>query len=256
LRLNIVADFQSTGIATRNVGRFSALPIVPTPATPTISVALDKTSDRAINTRVPNAGAGALRVLGALINPSGASGVALMLVDLLTISGGLSGAVAGEQSTNLPTAALPRYTSGEGVQAAIIAHSGIGSGATTVTAVYTNQAGTGSRVTTANDIGGLARDPGALIRLPMQAGDTGVRSVDSINIAASTGTAGNLGIVMYKPLALFMANDVEGSNVIDCVSTGRMVGQCAEVLADACLSLIVIMPSAQAAFGVILLGED
>jgi hypothetical protein len=82
-----------------------------------------------------------------------------------------------------------------------------------------------------------------------------MRSVESINISATTGIAGDIGIVMYKPLAMFFANDVEGANIIDCVSTGRMAGQFNEVLDDACLSVFAIMPTQQAVSGAILLGE-
>jgi hypothetical protein len=48
---------------------------------------------------------------------------------------------------------------------------------------------------------------------------------------------------------------VEGANIIDCVSTGRMAGQFNEVLDDACLSVFAIMPTQQAVSGAILLGE-
>lgn len=255
LSANQGADFQSGAIASRNALRYSALSLLPTPATPTSSVACDKTSDRAINTFIADGGSGRLSVLGGRFNPSGTSGVMLMLVDILNISGGMSGIVTGSQTTGLPTAALTRYTDGVGVHAAIIGHVSIGATVTTVRATYTNQSGTGSRITTATEIGANYRDPGFLIRLPLQAGDTGMRSVEDINIVATTGTAGNIGIVMYKPLAMFFANDVERANIIDCVSTGRMVGQFNEVLDNACLSLFAVTPSAQAVSGAIILGE-
>lgn len=251
------ANFQGTAIGANNVTRLTDLSrsIVPAPANPTTSAAYSKASDRAINGLLSNAGAGRLSVLGGSLNQSSTSGVAFLLVDILNMSGGMSGTVTGTQTTGLPTAALTRYTSGVGVQAAVIGHAGIGTTATTFTATYTNQAGTGSQVTPAVNIGAAYRDAGFLRILPLADGDTGIRSVESINIVANTGIAGNIGIVMFKPLALFMANDVEGANVIDCVSTGRMVGQLNEVLNDACLSLFAFMPSVQAASGTIILSE-
>lgn len=257
LRSNIAADFQMSA-TTGAAARFAdcSRVFLPAPATPTTSVALSRTSDRATNGLVPNAGAGRLSILGARLNPAGAAGNAIMLVDMLNISGGMSGTTTGNQSTNLPTAALTRYTSGEGVCAAIIVHSQIGTTGTTVTASYTNQGGTGSRTSPAVVIGGTGfREAGILIRLPLQAGDTGIRSVESINIVATTGTAGNIGIVLFKPLALIFVNDVEGANVIDCISSGCMVGQFNEVLDDACLSVLVTSNVAQAVSGNILLGE-
>jgi hypothetical protein len=258
LRLNSAADFQMSGNAATAVARFSNLSrlFVPAPAAPTASVALDKDSVQAMNGTVPNAGAGQLSILAARLNPSGTSGVAVMLVDILNISGGLDATSTAAQTTNLPTAALTRYTSGVGVHAALVVHTQLGTAATTFTCSYTNQAGTPGQVSLASPIGGTGfREVGFLARIPLAAGDTGIRAVASVTLAASTTTIGNFGVILYKPLALILANDVEGANVIDCVSSGRMVGQLNEVLDDACLSCFGIMAANQAITGSILLGE-
>jgi hypothetical protein len=258
LRLNVAADFQQAAVAGFTAARLGDLSrtFVPTPAVPTTSVALDSGSDRAINGAVPNAGAGRLSILAGRINPGGASGVALMLVDILNISGGLNASLTTAQTTNLPTAALTRYTSGEGVHAALMVHATVGGTATTVTCSYTNQSGTSGQTTTATTFGGSGLTAaGTLVRLPLQAGDTGVQSVESVTLAGTTGTAGNFGVVLYKPLAFIFANDVEGANITDNVSTGRMVGQFNEVLDDACLSCFAVMAVAQTVSGAILLGE-
>lgn len=258
LRQNLAADFQTsvaTPVSTARFGDLSRI-LLPTPVTPTASVALSKSSDRAINSPVPNASAGRMSILGARVNPSGTAGVALMLVDMLNISGGLDATLATAQTTNLPTAALTRYTSGEGVHAALIVHATVGGTGVTVTASYTNQAGTPGRTTTAVIFGGSGQtSAGTMMRLALQAGDTGVRSVESVTLSATTGTAGNFGVVLYRPLAMMMVNDVEGANVLDNVSSGRMVGQFAEVANDACLSCFAVMASAQALAGAILLAE-
>lgn len=258
MRANAAADFQmsaSTGVATPRFANLSLL-FVPAPVTPTTSVAQDVTSNRAINGAIANAGSGRLSILGGRINPGGIGGVALMLVDILNISGGLDATVATAQTTNLPTAALTRYTSGEGVHAALVVHSSVGNTATTATVSYTNQAGTSGRTSTAVVFGGTGfREIGSLIRIPLQAGDTGVQSVESVTLAATSGTAGNFGVLLYKPLAFMFANDFEGANVIDCVSSGRMVGQLNEVLDDACLSGFAVMAQAQAVTGSVILGE-
>lgn len=258
-RANQGADFQmSASIASGQAARFldCSRVLLPAPAVPTTSVAYNKSSDRAINTFVPDAGTGRLSILGARLNPSGLSGVAVMVVDILNMSGGLNATVTTPQTTNLPTAALTRYTNGEGVHAALLLYSGIGGTATTATVEYTNSAGTGSRVSTAVTFGGTPLNTaGILIRIPLQAGDTGIRSVESVTLAATTGTAGNFGVVLYKPIAWILANDVEGANIADCVSTGRVLGQFNEVEDDACLSIFAIFPSAQAVNGSIILGE-
>lgn len=259
LRRAHAADFVTAGSGVGfAAGRFGDVSrvLLPTPATPTASVALDKTSDRAINSFVPNAITGRMSILGARLNPSGVGGVALMLVDMLNISGGLDATLTTAQTTNLPTAALTRYTSGAGVHAALVNHATVGGTAVTVTASYTNQAGTSGRTSTAVVFGGSGLTAaGALVRLPLMAGDTGVRSVESVTLSGTTGSAGNFGVVLYRPLAMVFANDVEGANLIDCVSTGRMVGQFAEVENDACLSCFATMAVTQALNGAILLAE-
>jgi hypothetical protein len=256
-RANQGADFQTNGAIAQSLrlGDCSRL-FLPTPATPTTSVAYNKNSDRAINTFVSNAGTGRLSILGGRINPNGAAGVAVFVVDILNMSGGLNATLTTPQTTNLPTAALTRYTDGEGVHAALICHTNIGGTATTVTVEYTNSAGTGSRVSTAMIFGGSGQSStGNMTRIPLQAGDTGMRSVESVTLAGTTGTAGNFGVVLYKPLAWILVNDVEGANVFDCVSTGRVLGQFNEVLDDACVSLFAIMNTAQSVGGAIILGE-
>lgn len=128
-----------------------------------------------------------------------------LLADRLSHQGGLSGAVGvSEQTTNLPTAALTRYTDGEGVWAIAEVYSALGATTTTFTARYTNQAGTGSQVSQADNIGGsLHGAANRSILIPLAAGDTGIRSVEGVTIAVTTGGAGNFGITLIKPLALF-----------------------------------------------------
>jgi hypothetical protein len=64
---------------------------------------------------IPDVASGRLSILGGRMNTAGAAGVCLLLVDLLNISGGLSRTVTTAQTTGLPTAALTRFTGGEGV---------------------------------------------------------------------------------------------------------------------------------------------
>jgi len=259
LEQNLSASFIVTAAAVpvnTRIGDVSRV-FLPNVATPTTSVALNKTSDRSMNSLVPDAAIGKrMSILGAQINMGAIPGAALMVIDMLVISGGLSGIVTTPQTTNLPTAALPRYTDGVGVHAALVIHLNLGATATTVTCSYTNQAGTPGRTTRAAAIGGSGLNgAGTLIRLSLQGADTGIRSVESVTLAGTTLSAGSFGVVLFKPLAMVMVNDMEGATSIDNVSSGRMVGQFAEVLDNACLSLFATMPSTQSVSGVILLGE-
>jgi hypothetical protein len=260
LQQNNTAEFQTPssglGFSVTRLGDLSRV-FIPAPANPTVSVALDKSSDRAINGFVPNAASGKrMAILGARVSGAITSGAMLMLVDILSISGGLNGTLTTPQTTNLPSAALPRYTSGEGVHAALLIYTSIGTTGTTFTCSYTNQAGTSGQTTPEMAIGTSGQNSaGTLIRLPLQSGDSGFRSIESVTLAATTGTAGNFGVILYRPLAMLMANDVEGASVIDSVSSGRMVGQFAEVLNDACLSSFAIFSTSQGVTASVLLAE-
>ena len=256
LKQNRVADFQmATGVVTllRLVAMWRTF--VPTPAIPTTSVATDKDSTIAIGP-IPESSTGSLCSLAGRLNVSGLSGAMMNLVDVLNHSGGLSGTVATEQTTNLPTAALTRYTSGEGVMIGLIIYTLIGATSTTVTVRYTNQAGTPNRVSTATTIGGTNyREVNRIIPIPLQAGDTGVRSVEGVTLAATTGTAGDFGVVLFKPLTLFALESTTGAMPLDNVSSGGIIGAYQSFDDNACLSCVAISNNSQTINGAILLAE-
>lgn len=256
LKLNRVADFQMSipvGTAFKPMAMWRLF--VPAPATPTTSTALDKTSPPAIGP-IPDSSTGKLCAIGARMSVSGLAGANVTLIDLLNHSGGLDATVATQQTTNLPTAALTRHTSGEGVMAAIIIYTQLGSTSTTLTAKYTNQNGTANQVTTAIPLGGTTnREINRLILLPLAAGDTGVRSVESVTLAASTGIAGNFGVVLFKPLTTFALENTAGAMPIDAISSGGMIGSFQEFDDDACLSCMAITATVQSINGAILLAE-
>lgn len=248
------ADWRATTGLTAQRMSFMSRAFVPTPAIPTTSVALDRTSAHSIGPIPPTDG-GRLTLLGARINPTGIGGAAVVVVDMLNISGGLVGNVATEQTTNLPTAALTRHTSGAGVMAGLVIHTAIGNTATTCTVNYTDQDGN-SATTTAMPIGSSAANAvGRLLQLPLAAGDTGVRAVSSVTLAATTGTAGNFGVCLFRPLAIISVNDFQGPAVIDAVTSGHWAEQLAEVHPDACLSIMGMAVNAQGLSGSLLLGE-
>jgi hypothetical protein len=257
LKENRAADFQmSSGFGTIARLCFASRSFLPAPATPTTSIALDKTSDHSIGP-IPAVGSGRLTIMGARLNPSSIGGQAVILVDMLNVSGGLSGIVTTAQTTNLPTAALTRFTSGEGVMAGLCIWSSVGGTATTVTVSYTNQAGTPGQISTATQIGGsnVANTVGRILPIPLAAGDTGVQSVESVTLAGTTGTGGNFGVCLFKPLAMLAMNDFQGAQVFDAISTGGFTGALAEVHPDACLSVFGIGNVSQAVVGSIILAE-
>lgn len=117
----------------------------------------------------------------------------------------------------------------------------LGATATTMTVEYTNQAGTQSRVSPAVAIGGTGFREGNQARfIPLAAGDTGIQSVQNVDLVATTGTAGNFGIVVGHPLAYLPISVLGGVGWRDFI-TG--LPGIPEIKPDACLSLL-FLPSA------------
>lgn len=134
--------------------------------------------------------------------------------DRLLHIGGLDGTVTTAQTVG---GTLTRNTGGVGNIIMIEIYSAVGTTARTITASYTNSAGTASRTTSAVVFGGtvptVGNDANLLIPLPLQSGDLGVQSVQSVTIGTgSTGTAGNFGVTIAKPY--FWAN-TGGNNTRD-----------------------------------------
>lgn len=256
LRLNRGADFQLSSVIATTIRQMALWRLfVPAATTPTTSVATDKDSPIAIGP-IPGSATGNLCAVGARLSTSSLSGAALTLVDVLNHSGGLDGTITTEQTTNLPTAALTRHTSGEGVMIGLIIYTQIGTTATTVTVRYTNQAGTANRVSTPVTFGNVNfREVARLIQIPLEAGDTGARSVEGVTVLASTGTAGDFGVVLYKPLTVFALESTTGTLPIDNVSSGGVVGAFQSFDDDACLSCIATTAVTQTINGTILLAE-
>jgi hypothetical protein len=235
LKENHVAGFTATTIRAQRPNA-SWQSFQPTPDTPTTSVALDKNSAQSMGP-IPAISTGRLTMLGARINTSVYGAAAMMVVDLLNVSGGLNATLTTAQTTNLPTAALTRYTSGEGVMAGIVIYTIIGTAQTTVTVSYTNSAGVSGRISTATTFGsGFFRESGVLLPIPLQGADKGFRSIESVTVAGTTGTAGNFGVCMFKPLAMISLESATGAMPLDSVSTGCIINSLCEIHPDACLA--------------------
>jgi len=228
-------------------------PIVP--STPSSSIALDNTSLYAINNRSNPLGTSNFFLLGGQIQSGGLG--SLIVVDLLNVSGGLSAILTTEQTTGLPTAPLTRYFSGEGVFAGLITWEAIGSASTTVSINYTYQNGISERTSPLASFStniGADRNVARIFLMPLASGDTGVQSVKSVTLSSSTGTAGNFGVILFKPLSMIALNNE--TVAFDAVSSGRFVGSLSTILPSTCLSGI-LSPGAgnQAVSGSLFLGE-
>lgn len=143
----------------------------------------------------------------------------LRLCDRLWHNGGFTITSATAQTVN--SAAFPARdaagtTNGDGVELGLEISASAGAAAPTISVGYTNQAGTASR-TAANSFA-TANSPvaGAFFPIGLQAGDTGVRSVQSLTLSASW-LSGTMNLVAYRVLAeipLSVANVGQAMNAV------------------------------------------
>ena len=134
----------------------------------------------------------------------------LMLVDLLGFYPVTSVTTTGAQTLN-NTVTLPRYTDGAGVQAFITPSTVMGAATPSISIGYTNSASTAGRATpTTLPIGNTAAAVTSVVYsgtgagkfgpfIPLQAGDAGIKSVQSISLSASY-VSGVLNLVLCRPL--------------------------------------------------------
>lgn len=124
----------------------------------------------------------------------------ILIADRLVEYGGFSAIVTTAQTVG--TLALPSRATGA-TDVELWLEIFVATGATasgSVTASYTNSSGVSGR--TATVIGGLPASAAASRMFPfaLQAGDTGVQSVQTLTIGTSTATAGNVGLVLRRTL--------------------------------------------------------
>jgi len=226
------------------------------PAIPTTATALSKSNTTALNYYLPNYSPEKPYIIGARVGTVQTQGI-YYIIDRLSHQGGLDGALVGTLTTNLPTAALTRYTDGVGVLAGLTIYSSLGTTATTITASYTNQAGTAGRTTLAIPFGGSGNNtaPRMLI-LPLAAGDTGVRSVESVTTAGGTGLVSNFGVTLFKILGAICVDNIQALNWTDII-TGGFIGGIPELSDTTHLSLLGVFNNTTSSGGLsMFIGES
>lgn len=146
-----------------------------------------------------------LRLLRALA-ACGTSGIqaTLVLVDRLLDYGAIDHTTNSLQNL-VNGVGLPRYTDGVGVFAFLEVTTALGATAATCTLTYTNDQGAGGQTTTPATIQPSTVVDGNAVSLasvgtffPLQAGDRGIRSVQSVQFSAAN-TAGASNLVLCRP---------------------------------------------------------
>jgi len=103
-------------------------------------------------------------------------------------------------SPTWPARDINGTTNGDGVLLGLEFSTASTAGTPTCTVSYTNQAGTSGRTASLLDAITATTALGSFLRLDLQAGDTGVRSVQSVNFSATV-TGGVWNLVAYRVLA-------------------------------------------------------
>jgi hypothetical protein len=161
-----------------------------------------------------------------------------MLYDRLSHMGNLNPTLITEQTTNLPTAALTRYTDGEGVVPFLEVYGNMGTVSTTATIKYTNQAGVAGRISyPISIVTNVNNTPDCMTPFMLADGDTGCRSVESFTMAAASVSNVNIGITLAKKIC-HMPSDT--GSYVERQGYRQMLfhGGIAEVLPGAYLQLL------------------
>ncbi len=194
----------ATGVIARAFALWAGAGLPGVGAAPTTAVVPTSSTTGALGQANGTSGLSIIQLIASWATPLGGT---LVVADRLSHQGGLSGTVAGAQTTNLPTAALTRRTGGLHVLPTMEIYTVIGTTATTVTASYTNRSSVAGNATPTIAVGGTGlREAGQVLWLPLLPGDDGCLSVESITLAASTTTVGNFGVTLRYPLLTVPAN--------------------------------------------------
>ena len=211
-------------------------------AVPTTGAIPDRTTQGAIPF-TPATGGSDKYLIGAGITTLTAG--VYLLYDRLFHEGGLDATSSAAQTIQGSPAspALTRYTGGTGNIAFYEIYTIIGTTSTTLTMTYTNQASTSGRTSTINIGATNFREVTRMQRIPLAAGDSGIQSIQQVQLAGSTLTAGNFGITIAQPLAWIPVN-VAGTMGWRDYTTG--LPGIPVIDPDACLSLMFVPVSAAA----------
>lgn len=174
----------------------------------------------------------------------------LKLLDYVGFYGFIDESVLDEQSLD-NTTPLPRHTDGAGLQimpVVVAGHTGL----QPFTVSYTNQDGVAGRVTTSVTMTNTQTVNGTILHsaqtgasfvnngpfLPLQNGDTGVRSIESVTIGG-VGDVGLFALVLVKPLASIGLYEITAASETDyLVDTSTL-----PVIADDAYLNFIALPS-------------
>lgn len=153
---------------------------------------------------------------------SSAQGGILMLCDRLWHNNALSVTTTGAQTVN--SAAWPARdknasTDGVGVYIGLEISAATGAGAATPTISYTNDANASGKTGSMQVTYAASSITGTFYPFTLAAGDTGVRSIQSVTLSVSM-TSGSISLVAYRPLAQIELSAAGIPNAVDALTSG------------------------------------
>lgn len=146
----------------------------------------------------------------------------LLLCDRLWHNGGFTITSATSQTVNsatFPARDLAGTTNGDGVLLGLEISAACGAAAPTITVGYTNQAGTSGKTATNSFATANSPAAGSFFPIGLAAGDTGVRSVQSLTLSVSW-VSGTMNLVAYRVLAALELTGAFVPNAIDAITSG------------------------------------
>jgi hypothetical protein len=139
---------------------------------------------------------------------------------------------ASAQTVTTPGSLTRPDANGDSVEAWIETYTAFTPAATTLSMSYTNQAGTSGRTGTSAAFAASSVVAGRMFTMNLQAGDSGVRSVQSVTWGGAGAVAGNFGITLLRRVAEF--NSVVGGSG---ETFGAFEVRMPRIYDDACLAL-------------------
>lgn len=211
-------------------------------AVPTTAAIPTRTTNGAIPFAAPGGGRDK-HLISASVTPLTAG--VYLLYDRLMHRGGLNATLTTAQTvqgTHPGTPQITRNADGAGNIAWYEIYTIIGTTGATLTMNYTDQDGNGASSTI--NIGATGfREVTRAQRIPLAAGDSGIRSIQSVQLSASTATAGDFGITLAQPLA-WLPVGVAGTMGWRDYTTG--LPGIPTIHPDACLAMMFIPAAATA----------
>ena len=155
----------------------------------------------------------------------------ITLFDRLWHNSGLSGTLTSAQNVNSMALTRPDAL-GADTELWLQVYTPTGVTQVTATASYTNDQGVAGRTATAI----LISSPiaGQMIPFTLQSGDYGVRSVQTVTLSATTGTAGNWGLVILRRITT-LVTAANGASERDVFDLGMP-----QIHDSACLDFVVV----------------